>query len=115
MKKQLSLDEWENRQKTTKAVTKAKRPAKKPVVPSLDLTKAAKDAPKAKKPAKAKAPKLPKDAQKLVVDKIVQDAQRKAWGGKADECAIEDHVFDMDGPPPWKCTFCGYVPKLIGE
>lgn len=29
-----------------------------------------------------------------------------------EECEPGDHAFEMDGPPPWKCTFCGYTPEL---
>jgi hypothetical protein len=27
-------------------------------------------------------------------------------------CEPGEHVFEMDGPPPWKCTFCGHAPEL---
>ena len=29
-----------------------------------------------------------------------------------EECEEQGgHVFEMNGPPPWKCTFCGYAPE----
>jgi hypothetical protein len=30
------------------------------------------------------------------------------------QCEPGDHVFEMHGPPPWPCTFCGHTPKLEG-
>lgn len=31
----------------------------------------------------------------------------------AEECEPGEHVFEMEGPPPWKCTFCGHTPELV--
>lgn len=31
----------------------------------------------------------------------------------AEECEPGEHVFEMTGPPPWKCTFCGHTPELV--
>jgi hypothetical protein len=31
----------------------------------------------------------------------------------AEECEPGEHVFDVDGPPPWKCAFCGYAPEPV--
>ena len=30
-------------------------------------------------------------------------------------CEPGDHVFTMDGPPPWSCVFCGYTPNLTTD
>lgn len=29
-----------------------------------------------------------------------------ACDGTGEEC---EHVYEVNGPPPWRCTFCGYI------